>query len=111
MAKRKTAAPAPASRVWKKLPIDQWLLFFGKTQTWLAEQTGYDESYVSLLIAGKKRYNQDVIEAVARALGIPDAMLFSPPASQDFWTLYNELSENDRRAAAAIVRGLRDSRS
>lgn len=43
-----------------------------KTQSWLSDETGIQRGYLSELINGhpKKRWNEDNIEKVSRALGV-----------------------------------------
>jgi transcriptional regulator with XRE-family HTH domain len=90
------------------LPIVAWLKFSGKSQTWLAEETGYSEPYISLLASGKKRYNQDHLERFSEVLGIQPSMLLHKPTEEDFWSLWNSLSVDQRRRAKALVKAIRD---
>src|SRR4051812_10713662 len=90
MAKKKSTPPA-ARPTWKRLPLKEWLEFFDRSQAWLSQATGYSDPFVSLVLAGKRPYNQEFVEAVAKALSkvageeIDPSMLFHPPRSQNQW--------------------------
>lgn len=108
----KSVKPAtPARPTWRRLFIADWLAFFDKNQTWLAEATGYSEPFVSLIINGKRPYNQRFLEKVGAAMRIPEGWLFFAPAGEHVWALWNDLTPEQQRQGAAILKALRDPKS
>lgn len=62
---------------------NEWLAVTGKKQVDLVKGSGYDKSYVSLLLSGDKRWNETVLARFARALRItPGALLIDPSTPQ-----------------------------
>lgn len=55
--------------------VREWLAFRGLTQEHLARSLGVDGGDISKWITGKRRYNEDVLEGFASALGVTPAEL------------------------------------
>lgn len=47
-----------------------------RSQAWLARKTGFDPSYVTLILQGRRRATPAFQEAAAAALGVPPSELF-----------------------------------
>ena len=47
----------------------------GRRRDWVAGQMGISESYLSLLLNGKRRWNEDVRRRFALATGVPVALI------------------------------------
>lgn len=65
-------------------PIYGLLRAQGRKGTWLAARTGVSQSYVSLMIRGKRPAYAAFRAACAAALGLPEQILFHPdPTTSD----------------------------
>lgn len=81
-----TTRPRPIP-VMGKRPCDiaqERLNQMGKTQIWLAEQTGYTPKTINVYLRGKKYfvYNPDLTRKVCRALQIPIEQLYKTGTKQ-----------------------------
>lgn len=104
MVKKSSPKSQPPPKAWKPLKIAAWLEFLGKSQTWLADQTGYSEPYISLLAAGRKRHNQDVEEAFEKALGLDPGSLRREPSTDDIWSIWQTLTPDQKKHATRIIK-------
>lgn len=85
-----------------------WREHCGLTQDALAERSGQSKPFISQLENGHRRYTQDSLEALARALGItPPELLSGPPeGDQAIWQVWNTLSGPDRGRGLELLRAL-----
>jgi len=74
--------------------MPEWLKYTGRTQSDIVEATGLSLGYVSDLVNGKERYNQDVLWAFAWVLKCP------PGAIVDV----NPLSDDGALVAQLLIR-------
>ena len=88
----------------------EWRKHVGATQQELADAMGLQKGYVSELENGKKRYNQDHLESMARFFKCePGDILAKNPLGQDseaeiidLWK--RKLDDQDRRAVLDFAR-------
>ncbi len=52
-----------------------------RTASWLARKTGKHPSYVTYVLAGKRRPSQDFMRRSAEALSVPVALIFPERAA------------------------------
>lgn len=83
----------------------------GLTLDQLAEMVGTSKGYLSDLENGKRIGGVAMLRAIAQALGINDAEIFSPENEQDqvmldHVAIYQQLSPEDQRAISKMARGL-----
>ncbi len=100
----------PPRRRYHPLPIIEWIEFLGLTQRKVAEDVGISESHLSLIAAGKRPYNQRILEAIAESLGIHPAQLHHPPTERPLWQLINELDSDQQRTAKRLLEALKSSK-
>lgn len=101
MAKATKPLPAPGRPQWNRLYIKERLdKKTGRTQAWLAEQTGFSVPYVSLILSGKRPYNQRFEEACEAALGVPRGALRRPPSQIELQRTLENLDQSERRDLA-----------
>ena len=61
--------------------LKEWRHYRGLTQDQLSERIGVDKGYYSKMEGGKRRYNQDVLEALADVLDChPGEILMRDPS-------------------------------
>lgn len=61
-------------------------------------------SYLSDLEKGKRRWNQDHLDAMALAYGIePEDLLWNPDAPPPLWVVWNKIAPADRDQAAKVL--------
>jgi transcriptional regulator with XRE-family HTH domain len=78
--------------------IRAWREHHGLTLEELGKRTGFDHSYLSRIETGTKRYNQTVLEALAREFGVvPGVLLMFTPSE------YEEI-----QTARRIIKALRN---
>lgn len=77
----------------------------GKKQAWLAEKSGIQAGYLSELMNGhpKKRWNEDTLNSVAKALNVPLAYIAPGHQAFDEWErkqlqLLRELDDAGKQA-------------
>lgn len=77
----------------------------------LAEVVGTSKGYLSELETGKRTGGIAMIRAIAQALHVTEAEIFSPESVEeqemlDHVTIYRQLSLEDQRAIARMAKGL-----
>lgn len=80
--------------------LKEWRKFRELSQEQLAVRIGVSKGDISNWEKGKRRYNQDMLEALARALEIesPGLLLLVDPTGPDsFWSYWEHASETQRR--------------
>lgn len=82
----------------RKWFLKEWRKFRGLSQERLADRLGVHKGDISNLENGKRRYNQDVLEALADALECEpaDLIMRDPTDPEAFWTLWEQASEGER---------------
>lgn len=101
---RKRPKPA-APKVHERLQITEALAALGKTQAWLAEQTGYSDGYISLLNKGKRRANQEVVRIFEAALKVPAGTLTSSTLDPELVATWGNMTPAEQ---ARLVRAVKD---
>lgn len=94
--------------------IKQWREYRNLSQAALAELMGVSDGYVNQIENASRRYNQEMLEAAAEALGVTPAVLLSraPPREgeedpNDIWNIWDKLSEDERALVSRMVGSLR----
>jgi transcriptional regulator with XRE-family HTH domain len=91
--------------------LKQWRQHRQLTQQKLADRLDVTKGYISELERGVKRYNQDVLEALAEALMCqPADLLIRDPSNDDaIWSIWDSLPPEKRKQAIAVIRALTDA--
>lgn len=111
MAKDRKTLPPPPRKLWKRLFISERLdKKAGKTQAWLAEETGLSEPYISLLKTGKRPYNQRTEELLEAAFKVRPGALRHPPAASELRQRLSEMDDTERNAFADALGELLDKK-
>lgn len=86
--------------------LREWRKHRGLTQQQLADRLDSSKGYVSDLENGKRRYNQDLLEALAYALMCePADLLIRNPLQEDaIWSIWETVPEADRPRVIAMLR-------
>lgn len=86
--------------------LREWRKHRGLTQQQLADRLESSKGYVSDLENGKRRYNQDLLEALAYALMCePADLLIRNPLQEDaIWSIWEAVSEADRPRVIAMLK-------
>lgn len=89
--------------------IRDWRLHRGLTQEALAKATGIDRTLIAKVERFRNRYNQDILEGIAKALQCTtaDLLLRHPDDPDGLWAEYNAMTLAERREAIAYVKGQR----
>lgn len=89
--------------------IREWRDHKGLTQDQLAERVGLSRTQISRIENHRQGYSQELLEAVADAIGVSAAtLIMRAPGSE--WTLQEALTglgEVQRRQAIAVIEALR----
>lgn len=59
--------------------LQEWLTHFGKIQSSLVNELGWDKSKANFVYHGKQQYKRDIVNAIATWLGIQPYELLMPP--------------------------------
>lgn len=91
--------------------LKQWRQHRQLTQQKLADRLEVTKGYISELERGIKRYNQDVLEALADALMCqPADLLMRDPSQEDgIWSIWETLPLEKRKQALAVIKALTDA--
>lgn len=89
--------------------LKQWRKHRGYTQERLAEMTNMSIGYLSDLEKGKRRYNQDHLEALATALQCePFDLIMRDPSDPDgIWSVWDQLRPVERSQVVEIAKTLK----
>lgn len=90
--------------------IREWRDEKGLTQDQLAERIGLSRTQISRIENHKQGYSQEMLEAIAEALGTTAASLIMRAPGSDIWSLQDALTgmgESQRRQAIAVIEALR----
>lgn len=92
--------------------LKQWRQHRGLTQDRLAERIGTSKGYISDLERGVRRYNQDLLEALADALTCsPADLLMRDPSQKDaIWSIWDQAKPAERQQIIAVARALTDKK-
>lgn len=86
--------------------LKQWRKFRGYTQERMAEMIGMAPGYYSDIESGKRRYNQDHLEAFADALrcDVPDLFVRDPTGPEAIWSIWEQLDAPARLQVVEIAK-------
>lgn len=89
--------------------VREWRKAKGLTQERLAERTPFSPGAISQLETGRTGYTQEMLEALADALGVKPGDLISrhPDIEADVVSLFDDLSEDKRRIAIEMLKTLK----
>lgn len=104
---RRIKRTAPRARHY----IREWRLHRALTQEQLAGRLDTSKTTISRIEAGKQPYTQDVLEALAEALGCGPADLLMrdptrPSAPWDLADTVRQMTPEDQQRAAAVIMAL-----
>lgn len=76
------------------------------TQPRLSQLSGVDRTTITMIEKQERRYNQDHLEGIARALGVSPADLLRPPpeSGEDLTTLWARVKPEEKDQVIQIVR-------
>lgn len=85
--------------------IKEWRTHRGYTQQELADALGVTKGYISELERGVKRYNQDVLEGVAKVLRCQpvDVLAHEPSGRCDLCEAWQRMSGGQRALSLKII--------
>lgn len=88
--------------------IREWREHRGLTQERLADRLGTSKASLSRIETGKQPYTQDVLEAVAGALGCQaaDLLMRNPLDPEAPWTIWEQLKPVQRQQAIRVLKAL-----
>ena len=86
--------------------LKQWRLHRGLSQQQLADRLESSKGYISDLERGVRRYNQDLLEALAYALMCePADLLMRDPTKEDaIWSIWESVPETDRPKIIEMIK-------
>jgi transcriptional regulator with XRE-family HTH domain len=86
--------------------IRRWREHAGLSQEQLAEAIGKERSYVSRIENGRRRYDEQFLEATALALNcsIVDLIARDPVDPEGLWAIYDRLSPKHRRQLVEMAK-------
>ncbi|NQY98835.1 MAG: helix-turn-helix transcriptional regulator [Henriciella sp.] len=86
--------------------LKQWRLHRGLSQQQLADRLESSKGYISDLERGVRRYNQDLLEALAYALMCePADLLMRDPTKEDaIWSIWESVPETDRPKVIEMIK-------
>ena len=89
--------------------IRQWRKHRDLTQEQLAERIGIARSYLTKIERGDRRYDQPFLEAAADALRCEpaDLIMRDPTATENLWSIWDQLSPTERAQAFAVIKAIR----
>lgn len=89
--------------------IKEWRKHRGLNQEQLAERIGITKSYLSKIESGARRYDQPFLEAAASVLNveIPDLLIRDPSDPAGLWSIYDQLSPQERVQVVEIAKTLK----
>lgn len=90
--------------------LREWRKHFGLTQQQLADRMETSKSVISEWETGKKRWNQDMLEALADALGCEpaDLIMRDPTAPASIWSIWDRVPEAKRADAIRVLEAFTD---
>lgn len=99
-----------AIRERQKWFLREWRTHRGLTQERLAERLGTSKGHISDLEVGRRRYNQDQLEALAAALDCEpaDLLIRNPANSEAVWSIWERVPPTKRDDALKILAALAD---
>jgi len=88
--------------------LKEWRKHRGLTQDQLAERIETSKGYISDLERGVRRYNQDLLEALADALncGPADLLMRDPSREDAIWSIWDQAKPGERQQIVAVVRAM-----
>ena len=86
--------------------LKQWRLHRGLSKQQLADRLESSKGYISDLERGVRRYNQDLLEALAYALMCePADLLMRDPTKEDaIWSIWESVPETDRPKVIEMIK-------
>src|SRR5262245_17274398 len=95
----------------QRIFLKEWRRHRGLTQEQLADRIGIDRTIVSKIENGKLDYHQAFLEAAAEALRCEpaDLLVRDPTAPAAIWSIWDQLSENQKPQALAVIQALKNT--
>jgi transcriptional regulator with XRE-family HTH domain len=88
--------------------LKQWREYRGLSQQRLADRIESSKGYISDLERGNRRYNQDLLEALADALSCEpaDLLMRDPTDPSGIWSVWDQVPTVERPRIVAVIRAL-----
>ena len=85
--------------------LKEWRKYRGYSQERLAELIGTSKGYISDLERGKRRYNQEILEAAAKALRAEpaDILMRDPSDPAGIWSIWDQVPPAQREQARRVL--------
>lgn len=89
--------------------IKEWRKHRGLNQEQLADRLHISKGYLSKIESGKRRYDQQFLEAAAEALqcAVPDLLIRDPSDPEGIWSVWDSLPPTQRTQAVEIIKTLK----
>lgn len=94
----------------QKTYIRQWRQHRRLTQERLAERLGINHGTLSKIERGLRPYNQPLLEAITRELGLSspaDLIMRDPSDPEGIWSIWDTLTAPERVQAVAVLQAIR----
>ncbi|HAH11529.1 MAG TPA: hypothetical protein DCL48_15655 [Alphaproteobacteria bacterium] len=93
--------------------LKQWREYRGLSQQRLADRIESSKGYISDLERGIRRYNQDLLEALADALNCDpaDLLIRDPSDPEGIWSIWDQVPKTERPRLVAMIRALVGSKT
>jgi len=88
--------------------LREWRKHRGLTQDQLAGRLDTSKGYISDLERGVRRYNQDILEALADALNCEpaDLLIRDPSDPTGIWSIWDRAAPGDKPTITAVVKAM-----
>ncbi len=88
--------------------LKQWREHRGLSQQRLADRLNSSKGYISDLERGIRRYNQDMLEALADALNCDpaDLLIRDPTDPTGIWSIWDQVPDAERPRIVAVIRAM-----
>ena len=89
--------------------LKEWRTAADQTQQEVADAIGYERSYYSRIETGKRGYDQEILERLAKHYGTSPCNLISqnPGTAPALWEIVDQLSKDDLIRLTDIARALK----
>ncbi len=86
----------------------EWRQYRGLSQDQLAERLDTSVASISRIESGTQPYTQDVLEALAEALGTDPASLLmrNPEAPEAMWSIWDQAQQGERQLIEELARSV-----
>ena len=88
--------------------LKEWRTAANQTQQEVADAIGYERSYYSRIETGKRGYDQEILERLAKHYGVSphDLIARNPTSAASLWEIVGQLTPDDLVRLTDIARAL-----